>query len=215
MKAILFGLACCLLVLSACNSAVSENNTANQEDSSATSEANLAQADEVEAEAKAAADEAATPKEQVITVSGQIKEAIIDPYPMGSLTFLTDAGETLSLYFEGTTVEMEQLPSRVGEKATITYRIKNDKAVMDVLLGDETIMGDIDHRDDWKMLQGTLIAKEENQGGDLPGFFELKLADGSTETFEAFFTDAMITHSGKEVYLFYDERQTLVLENVQ
>lgn len=213
MKTTLLGLIAFLFLLSACNSTDTSDASENQSDSTEVAN-NAAPEPEADATETSSSDEGRQ-QEQTKTVKGTIQAATIDPYPMGSLTFVTEQGETLNLYFEGVSSEMEQLPNRVGEQATITYRVENQKAVMDVLLGDETLMGDIDHSSDWKMVEGVLIAKEENMGGDLPGFFEIQLADGTTESFEAFLTDAMVSHSGKSVYVFYDARKTLVLENVQ
>lgn len=214
MKVILLSLLALLLLSTACNSKQGGDETADAQDSTK----NLAGAGNEITPAEPEADpapEATQSSDGSMVATGTIKDAVVDPFPMGNLVFVTEEGETLNIYYEATTVEMQEIENRIGQQATIKYRLKKDKAVMDVLLGDETIMGDIDHSPDWKMLEGTLIAKEENRGGDLPGFFELKLKDGSTESFEAFLTDAMISYSGKDVFVFYDARESLVLENIR
>lgn len=217
-KLILSSLMATLVLFAACSGSVTKEDMVAKVDSTAVSEVISGAVSAAISQEEAVNQEDEPPrKEEVITVSGTITYASIDPYPMGHLVFAPDDGsDTLDMYFEGTTVETEALPNRIGEQATITYRVEHAKQPTTIfLVKEKTFFGSDEKQDDWGMDEGILKADQNALGGDLPGYIELELDNGEVETFEDFFTDDIIAHNGKRVQVFYWSDWRLVLEKVK
>ena len=141
-------------------------------------------------------------------------------YPMFALDLMSEEnGKTHSflLNIESINISHEEAYNLKDKKASITYVLKNEPLVMDIVYQETSIMGEyaLPNTDDFERFSGTISGANEESQGDLPGEFSITSSDGESMTFEYYLDENLANLNGKEATVYYEFRDVSIVQSIK
>jgi len=141
-------------------------------------------------------------------------------YPMFALDLISQQnGKTHSflLNIEAINITHEEAYKLKDKQATVTYALKHEPMVMDIIHEDTSIMGEyaLPHRDDFERVSEVISGAEEESQGDLPREFTITSSDGKTMMFEYYIDESLANINGNTATVFYEIRDVSVVQSIK
>lgn len=140
-------------------------------------------------------------------------------YPMFAIDLKSNATGKVTPYLlnlEACDVKHHEANEYLNHEARITYIIKKDPFVMDIVFADSSILGEYtpaNHKG-FQSITGLITGATEPSQGDLPGRFTVTSTDSIALSFEYYIDDKLAEINNQNATVYYEYREVYEIKSV-